>query len=98
MNPMLLLQLKPAWEQFKTNHPKLMNFVKAASKDGFMDEGTLIEISNYQQFRQDHCLQCARETGGSHISHHVQKRAGGRVKAGISPPYNSDAISVITAG
>lgn len=45
MNPMLLLQLKPAWEQFKTNHPKLMNFVKAASKDGFMDEGTLIEIS-----------------------------------------------------
>ena len=45
MNPMLLLQLKPAWEQFKTNQPKLMNFVKAASKDGFMDEGTLIEIS-----------------------------------------------------
>ena len=45
MNPMLLLQLKPAWEQFNTNHPKLMNFVKAASKDGFMDEGTLIEIS-----------------------------------------------------
>lgn len=45
MNPMLLLQLKPAWEQFKANHPKLMNFVKAASKDGFMDEGTLIEIS-----------------------------------------------------
>ena len=42
---MLLLQLKPSWEQFKTNHPKLMNFVKAASKDGFMDEGTLIEIS-----------------------------------------------------
>ena len=45
MNPMLLLQLKPACEQFNTNHPKLMNFVKAASKDGFMDEGTLIEIS-----------------------------------------------------
>lgn len=45
MNPMLLLQLKPAWEQFKANHPKLVNFVKAASKDGFMDEGTLIEIS-----------------------------------------------------
>ena len=45
MNPMLLLQLKPAWEQFTPNHPKLMNFVKAASKDGFMDEGTLIEIS-----------------------------------------------------
>lgn len=45
MNPMLLLQLKPAWEQFKANHPKLVNFVKAASRDGFMDEGTLIEIS-----------------------------------------------------
>lgn len=45
MNPMYLLQLKPAWEQFKKNHPKLVNFVKAASKDGFMDEGSLIEIS-----------------------------------------------------
>lgn len=45
MNPMNLLQLKSSWEQFKMNHPKLVNFVKAASKDSFMDEGTLIEIS-----------------------------------------------------
>lgn len=45
MNPMNLLQLKASWEQFKMNHPKLVNFVKAASKDSFMDEGTLIEIS-----------------------------------------------------
>lgn len=45
MNPMFLLQLKPAWEQFKGKHPKLVNFVKAASRDGFMDEGSLIEIS-----------------------------------------------------
>ena len=45
MNPMLLLQLKPAWEQFKGNHPKLLNFVKATSRDNFIDEGSLIEIS-----------------------------------------------------
>lgn len=45
MNPMSLLQLKPAWEQFKESHPKLVSFVKAASRNGFMDEGTLIEIS-----------------------------------------------------
>lgn len=45
MNPMFLLQLKPAWEQFKEHHPKLVNFVKAVSIDGFMDEGSLIEIS-----------------------------------------------------
>ena len=35
MNPMNLLQLKPAWNQFKANHPR----------DGVMDEGTLIEIT-----------------------------------------------------
>ena len=35
---MLILQLKPAWEQFK-------NFIKAASKDSFLDKGSLIEIS-----------------------------------------------------
>ena len=42
MNPMLILQLKPAWEQFKG---KLLNFIKAASKDSFLDKGSLIEIS-----------------------------------------------------
>jgi hypothetical protein len=45
MNPMNLLQLKPAWNQFKANHPKMLSFVKAASRDGVMDEGTLIEIT-----------------------------------------------------
>jgi len=45
MNPMLILQLKPAWEQFKGSHPKLLNFIKAASKDSFLDKGSLIEIS-----------------------------------------------------
>ena len=34
MNPMNLLQLKPAWNQFKANHPKMLSFVKAASRDG----------------------------------------------------------------
>ena len=38
---MNLLQLKPAWNQFKANHPKMLSFVKAASRDGVMDEGTL---------------------------------------------------------
>ena len=42
---MLILQLKPAWEQFKGSHPKLLNFIKAASKDSFLDKGSLIEIS-----------------------------------------------------
>lgn len=45
MNPMNFLQLKPAWERFKTNHPKLLSFVKAASRDAFLDEGSLIEIT-----------------------------------------------------
>lgn len=44
MNPMNFLQLKPAWERFKTNHPKLSAFAKAASRDGFIDEGSVIEI------------------------------------------------------
>lgn len=45
MNPMAVLQLKPAWEQFKSNHPKLSAFARAASRDGFIDEGTLVEIN-----------------------------------------------------
>ena len=43
MNPMSFLQLKPAWEQFKANHPKLLSFVSAASKNSFLDEGRRIE-------------------------------------------------------
>lgn len=45
MNPMNLLQLKPAWNQFRANHPKLIQFVKASTREGVMDEGTLIEIN-----------------------------------------------------
>ncbi|MGN0373204.1 MAG: hypothetical protein ACI4F3_10360 [Enterocloster sp.] len=45
MNPMNLLQLKPAWECFKTNHPKLLSFIKTASRSSFLDEGSLIEIT-----------------------------------------------------
>ena len=45
MNPMNLLQLKPAWEQFRSNHPKLIQFIRASAREGVMDEGTLIEIS-----------------------------------------------------
>lgn len=44
MNPMNFLQLKPAWERFKSNHPKLSAFAKAASREGFIDEGSIIEI------------------------------------------------------
>ena len=44
MNPMNLLQLKPALDRFKGNHPKLLQFIRAASRDGVVDEGTLVEI------------------------------------------------------
>lgn len=44
MNPMNLLQLKPAWNCFKENHPKLLSFVKVASRENFLDEGSVIEI------------------------------------------------------
>lgn len=45
MNPMNLLQLKPYWSRFKANHPKLVSFVKTASDERFLDEGSLIEIT-----------------------------------------------------
>ena len=45
MNPMNLLQLKPAWDQFRSNHPKLIQFIKASAREDVMDEGTLIEIN-----------------------------------------------------
>ena len=44
MNPMNLLQLKPALDRFKGNHPKLLQFIRAASRDGVVDEGALVEI------------------------------------------------------
>ena len=45
MNPMNLLQLKPAWDQFRSNHPTLIQFIKASAREDVMDEGTLIEIN-----------------------------------------------------
>ena len=45
MNPMNLLQLKPALDRFKGNHPKLLKFIRAAARDGVVDEGTLVEIT-----------------------------------------------------
>ena len=45
MNPMNLLQLKPYWSRFKANHPKWASFVKTASDERFLDEGSLIEIT-----------------------------------------------------
>ena len=44
MNPMNFLALKPSWEKFRTNHPKMISFVKTASRESFLDEGSLIEI------------------------------------------------------
>ena len=45
MNPFNLLQLKPSWERFKFNHPRLLPFLKAATAESFIDQGTLIEIN-----------------------------------------------------
>ena len=41
---MNFLALKPSWEKFRTNHPKMISFVKTASRESFLDEGSLIEI------------------------------------------------------
>ncbi|MCC8025635.1 MAG: hypothetical protein LIP16_10095 [Clostridium sp.] len=45
MNPLNFLQLKPSWEQFKSNHPKFLPFLKAATEERFIDQGTVIEIN-----------------------------------------------------
>ena len=45
MNPMELLQLKSAWDTFKANHHKLISFAKTVSKENFLDEGSLIELT-----------------------------------------------------
>lgn len=42
MNPLRLIQLKSAWEQFKQNHPKFPRFVQASSP--CIQEGTVIEF------------------------------------------------------
>ncbi|WP_432626696.1 hypothetical protein [Brotaphodocola sp.] len=43
MNPLKLLQLKSAWDRFKSNHPRFPLFLSAASKRG-IKEGTVLEF------------------------------------------------------
>lgn len=43
MNPMDLLKLRPHLHNFKENHPKLLQFVKAAAQA--CDEGSIIEVT-----------------------------------------------------
>ena len=43
MNPLKLLQLKSAWERFKSNHPRFPLFLSAVSKRG-IKEGTVLEF------------------------------------------------------
>ena len=43
MNPMNLLQLRGAWTQFKSNHPKFLRFLSAVCQKS-MEEGTVIEF------------------------------------------------------
>ncbi len=44
INPMKLLQLRTAWEQFKLRHPKFPPFLAAAARGGIAED-TLLEIS-----------------------------------------------------
>ena len=44
INPLKLLQLKGAWEQFQTRHPKFPAFLNAASKTA-MEQGTIIDVT-----------------------------------------------------
>ena len=43
-NPLQLLQLKKAWDQFTGRHPKFPAFVKAISKAA-ITEGTVLDIT-----------------------------------------------------
>lgn len=43
MNPMKLLQLKSAWERFRSNHPKFPRFLTAVYQQSIR-EGTVIEF------------------------------------------------------
>ena len=45
MNPMNLLQLKPALERFRANHPKLLDFIRAVGADESIGEGAVIELT-----------------------------------------------------
>lgn len=44
INPMKLLWLKGAWEQFRLRHPKLAPFLNTVSKKA-LQEGTVLEIT-----------------------------------------------------
>ncbi len=43
-NPLKLMQIKNAWEQFGGRHPKFAAFLQFIAKEGFK-EGTVIEIT-----------------------------------------------------
>lgn len=43
MNPMKLLQLKSAWERFRSNHPKFPRFLTAVYQQSIR-QGTVIEF------------------------------------------------------
>lgn len=45
INPLKLLQLKGAWDQFKARHPKLLAFFQALLSQNAISEGSLIEIT-----------------------------------------------------
>ena len=44
LNPLQLLQIKKAWDQFTGRHPKFPAFIKALSK-GAITEGSVLEIT-----------------------------------------------------
>lgn len=43
MNPMKLMQMKNAWSQFTSRHPKLPKFFQAVSRKA-LQEGTVLEF------------------------------------------------------
>lgn len=44
MNPMDMMRLGSLWTGFQSRHPKFPKFLKAASRPGVLEEGTVIEI------------------------------------------------------
>ena len=44
MNPMDMMRLGSLLKGFQSRHPKFPKFVKAASRPGVLEEGTVIEI------------------------------------------------------
>ena len=44
MNPMDMMRLGSLWKEFQMRHPKFPKFLKAASRPGVLEEGTVIEI------------------------------------------------------